>query len=221
MGVAMLITGAVVQPHRRRSARCCSASVDHRRAQPRWRAFVQTRCWSDRRTGAALGPRQRALHRDRPGHRSSTPPAARSAQAIILYEAALGLGIAVGPAGRRCARGRFRGAARSSASVLMAFALVADRVPAARPLRRPERATTLARPVPRAAAPRSARRGDHRAALQLRVLHAAGVHAVPAGHDRAPDRADLLRLGYGPGVYVGGAWRRGCSTGSAPCRRCW
>ena len=64
------------------------------------------------------------------------------AQAIILYEAALGLGIAVGPLvggvlGSISWRGPFFGV-----SALMAVALVVDRVPAAS-TPRAERATTL------------------------------------------------------------------------------
>ena len=124
------------------------------------------------------------------------------AQAIILYEAALGLGIAVGPLvggvlGSISWRGPFFGV-----SALMAVALVVTDVPAAETP--PPRARHHpGRPVPGAAAPRPARRGNHRAALQLRLLHAAGVHAVPARHERAPDRPDLLRLGRGAGVHLG------------------
>ena len=70
------------------------------------------------------------------------------------------------------------------------------------------------RPVPRAAPPRPARRRHHRAALQLRLLHPAGVHAVPARHDRPSDRADLLRLGRRAGVHL----CRGGAAAAAPVR---
>ena len=135
------------------------------------------------------------------------------AQAIILYEAALGLGIAVGPLvggvlGSISWRGPFFGvsALMAVALVVTAFLLPDD---AARRTRHHAR-----RPVPRAAAPRPARRRNHRAAVQLRLLHPAGVHAVPARHERPPDRADLLRLGPGAGVHLGG--RR--AAAAAPVR---
>ena len=99
------------------------------------------------------------------------------AQAIILYEAALGLGIAVGPLvggvlGSISWRGPFFGV-----SALMAVAARGDRGAAARRRRARRTRDDTGRPVPRAAPPRPARRRHHRAALQLRLLHAAGVHA--------------------------------------------
>ena len=60
-----------------------------------------------------------------------------------------------------------------------------------------------ARPAARAAPPRPAHRRHHRAALQLRLLHPAGVHPVPARHGRSRDRPDLLRLGRGTGDLLG------------------
>src|SRR3546814_5361054 len=51
-------------------------------------------------------------------------------------------------------------------------------------------------------APWIARRGDHRTVLQLRLLYAARLYAVPAGHDRASGGPGLFWLGIGAGVCV-------------------
>ena len=51
----------------------------------------------DRRLPRRLGPRQRAVHRHRAGHHRDRRRSGSVAQAIILFEAALGLGIAAGP----------------------------------------------------------------------------------------------------------------------------
>ena len=133
------------------------------------------------------------------------------AQAIILYEAALGLGIAVGPLvggvlGAISWRGPFFGVSTLMAVAVVVTAFLLPTTPAAK--------ATSARPVPGAAASRPPRGRHHRAALQLRLLHPAGVHAVPARHERARDRADLLRLGGRAGVHLGG--RR--ATAAAPVR---
>ncbi len=135
------------------------------------------------------------------------------AQAIILYEAALGLGIAVGPLvggvlGSISWRGPFFGVSALMAIALVVTAVLLPPTPARRARHHP------GRPVPRAAPPRAARGRHHRAAVQLRVLHPAGVHPVPARHERPPDRADLLRLGPRAGVHLG----RGGAAAAAPVR---
>src|SRR6476620_5022147 len=60
------------------------------------------------------------------------------------------------------------------------------------------------RPVPRAAPSRPPRCRNHRAAVQLWLLHFVGVHSFPARHERPSDRADLLRLGAGAGIHLCG-----------------
>ena len=100
------------------------------------------------------------------------------AQAIILYEAALGLGIAVGPLvggvlGSISWRGPFFGVSALMAVRRRGHGLPAAATPPA------ERATTL--PTRSAHCGTAAtRRRNHRAAVQLRLLHPARVHAVPA-----------------------------------------
>jgi len=138
------------------------------------------------------------------------------AQAIILYEAALGLGIAVGPLvggvlGSISWRGPFFGV-----SALMAF-------------RASSSPRSCCRPHPRArarhhAGPTRSARCAHRGLLGVAItalLYNFGFftllafHSFPARHERPSDRADLLRLG-------GWRWhsplwssRPGCSTASA------
>ncbi len=124
------------------------------------------------------------------------------AQAIILYEAALGIGIAVGPLvggvlGNISWRAPFFGVATLMA---IAFILIMVMLPKAP---KPTHRLVAGRTVPRVAPPRSADGRDHRAALQLRLLHAARLHPVPAGHGRVLDRLHLLRLGCGAGDRVG------------------
>ena len=125
------------------------------------------------------------------------------AQAIILYEAALGLGIAVGPLvggvlGSISWRGPFFGVSALMAVALVVTAFLLPSTP------RAERATTLADPF---------RALRHRGLLGVAItallynfgfFTAVGVHAVPARHERAPDRADLLRLGRRAGIHLGG-----------------
>ena len=108
--------------------------------------------------------------------------------AIILYEAALGLGIASGPLlggvlGGISWRGPFFGTA-----ALMAIGFVAILV-LLEDAARSRRAVSLADPL-RALRHRGLLiAGARRALLQLRLLHAAGLHAVPAADGRARARA--------------------------------
>ena len=103
------------------------------------------------------------------------------AGAIVLYEAALGLGIAAGPLvggllGNISWRGPFFGVA-----VLMAIALRRDRRPARTRRPSPARRPRCVGPAQGAAPPRPADDEPHRAALQLGLLHDARVRAVPDG----------------------------------------
>ena len=117
------------------------------------------------------------------------------AQAIILFEAALGVGIASGPLlggalGSISWRGPFFGVA-----VLMTIALVATAVLfSGHATGSP--AYVAGRPVPCAAAPQPAHGRAGGAAVQLRLLHAAGVHAFPVGHGRA-GHLGLIFFGWG------------------------
>ena len=139
-------------------------------------------------------------------------------QAIILYEAALGVGIAAGPLvggelGSISWRGPFFGVA-----VLMTIALAATAflLPASPPA---QRRTVAGGTVQGPPAPVTGDDRRDRAAVQLRLLHPARVHPVPAGDDGPRDRPDLLRLGCRPGLHLGDRRARPCNAGSAPCRR--
>ena len=77
------------------------------------------------------------------------------------------------------------------------------------------RRTSLGRAAARPSPPRPAPgRGADGAAVQLRLLHAAGLHAVPAAICAAPDRAHLLRLGPAARLHV----RGGRPAAAAPVR---
>ena len=114
--------------------------------------------------------------------------------AIILYEAALGLGIASGPLlggllGDVSWRGPFFGTA-----VLMAigFILIATLLgPVAKPVHRVSILDPLRALSPR----RPALDGDRGRALQLRLLHDPRLHAAAAGDDGAPARARSTSAG--------------------------
>ena len=139
------------------------------------------------------------------------------ASAIILYEAALGIGIAAGPLlggvlGGISWRGPFFGVA-----VLMTIAFVAIAV-FLPPIQRTSRPTSLADPFRALRHREPAHHGDHRAALQLRLLHPARLHAVPAGHGSARDRPDLLRVGRAAWLWPRCSSHPACSAGSARCR---
>jgi len=140
-------------------------------------------------------------------------------QAIILYEAALGLGIAVGPLvggvlGSISWRGPFFGV-----SVLMAVALVVTTflLPSTP---RPDSATTLADPF---------RALRHRGLLGVAItalLYNFGFFTLLAF---TPFPLDMNAHQIGLISSVGASrwrsrrwsWRRDCSTGSGRCRRCW
>ena len=118
------------------------------------------------------------------------------AGAVILYEAALGLGISVGPLlggelGAISWRGPFFGVA-----VLMAIGLRRDRGAARPDARAAESERTSVLDPLRALRHREVRgeRADRRL-LQLRLLHAARLHAVRPGPRRARARLRVLRLG--------------------------
>ena len=122
--------------------------------------------------------------------------------AIILYEAALGLGIASGPLlggllGGISWRGPFFGTAALMAIGFIAIVVLLE------PLPKPARKVSLTDPLQRAAPPRPADRRPGRAVLQLRLLHAARLHAVPAEHGRARARLRVLRLGPDGGGLLG------------------
>ena len=204
-----------LQPHRPAQDAARRPRARGRLQRARGRVGLDRR---DRRLPRRLGPRQRALHRHRAGrdHRRGVAAACRGA--IILYEAALGLGIASGPLlggllGGISWRGPFFGTA-----ALMAIGFVA----------------ILARCSSRCPSPRARSRcstrckalrhrgllitGRRRALLQLRLLHAARLHAVPAAHGRARARLRVLRLGPAAGDHVGvrRAARSSAASASSP-----
>ena len=114
--------------------------------------------------------------------------------AIILYEAALGLGIASGPLlggllGGISWRGPFFGTA-----VLMAIGFLLI-VTLLGPVPKPARRVSIMDPLRALRHRRPALDGDRRRPLQLRLLHDPRLHAVPARPRRPPARAHLLRLG--------------------------
>ncbi len=116
------------------------------------------------------------------------------AGAIVLYESALGVGIATGPLlggvlGDISWRGPFFGV-----SVLMAISLVATLV-LLPPTPRPTRKESITEPIKRAAAPQPGHHEHRRAALQLGLLHPARLLAVPHAPLGHPPRPGLLRLG--------------------------
>ena len=136
--------------------------------------------------------------------------------AIMLYEAALGLGIASGPLlggflGGISWRSPSFGVAVLMSIAFVAIAVLLGRTPA------PGAQGLPRRPDQGAAPPRAARGRLRRAVLQLRLLHAAGLHAVPA----APRRARLLRLLAGACSWRSSpsGSRRPRSAGSAPSGR--
>ena len=175
---------------------------------------------ADRRLPRRLGPRQRAVHRHRAGHHRRRRPAARSAQAIILFEAALGLGIAAGPLvggqlGSISWRGPFFGVA-----VLMADrARRAPRSSCRRP--RPAGTTTsLARPVPGAALPGPATIAVTALFYNMGFFTLLAFAPFPLDMTALAGRLDLLRLGPAARHHVGVGRAAGCSGASAPCRAC-
>ena len=132
--------------------------------------------------------------------------------AIILYEAALGLGIAIGPLvggalGAISWRGPFFGTA-----VLMAIGLVALLVLLGKPSREADAGPRLG-DLPRAAQSRPADPRPDRTLLQLRLLQPARLEPLPARGCRprrrvrdfrgAPARSGLLCLGHRTRRHVG------------------
>ena len=120
-----------------------------------------------------------------------------SGAAIVLYEAALGLGIAIGPLlGRPARLGQLARAVLRRRGA-HGDRLHRDRGAAARPGREARAGAALG--ADPGAAPARARRARHRrAVLQHRILRAARLLAVPARIRRARHRPDVLRLGRGP-----------------------
>ncbi len=124
------------------------------------------------------------------------------AGAIVLYESALGVGIACGPLlgallGNISWRGPFFGV-----SALMAIALVATvAVRPADPTPGPQ--GRAVRAAARAPAPRPADHGHHRPAVQLGLLHDARLRALPHGPVDLPARRGVLRVGPAGGRLLG------------------
>ena len=141
------------------------------------------------------------------------------AGAIVLYETALGLGIAVGPLvggtlGEISWRGPFYGVSVLMAISLFATVVLVEKTPEARHQDQPVRA------VQGAAPPRPAHDGADRALLQLGLLHDPGLRAVPDGAVADQARPGVLRLGHHGRARSPCSARRGCSGGSAspgPC----
>ena len=209
MGVAMLITGVVSSRIGPKRTLLLGLVDHHRRRRPG--GYVGHR-GRNRRLAGTVGPGQRVVHRDRAGHHRQLC-ARLGGPGDHPLRGGAGPGHRGRPARRR--RARIDLMARTVLRGVGADGLRAGRhgVPAAVHAARRAR-DHAGRPVPRAAPPRSARRRNHRAAVQLWLLHSAGVHAVPARHERPPDRADLLRLGIGAGLHVGG----GRAAAAAPLR---
>ena len=214
MGVAMLVTGWVSSRARRQAHPAARAGHHHRRRRARRCAGLDRR---DRRLPRRVGAGQRAVHRHRPGHHRQ-----RGAWLGRPGDHPLR-----GGAGRRH---RHRSAARRLAGRALVALAVLGRLgahggglrgdrhhapgdPADRPAQQPRRT------VPGAVAPRPAHRRPHRPALQLRLLHAAGLHPVPARPGRSRGGTGLLRLGRPAGAHLGAWWPRACSGGSARCPR--
>ena len=137
--------------------------------------------------------------------------------AIILYEAALGLGIASGPLlggllGGISWRGPFLGTA-----VLMAIGFILIVVmlgPVPKPARRGLDRRPAARPRPR----RAALDGDRRRPLQLRLLHDPRLHAVPAR--LSTHQLGIVYFGWGLLVALTSCSPRSGSSGASGWWRC-
>ena len=155
----------------------------------------------DRRLPRRLGPGQRALHRHRAfgDHRLGERRRLGSDHSLR---------------GRARARHRLRPAAgRLPRRDLLARSVLRHRGPDGDRLRRdPGAARGTAqtgaqgrhhRAAARAEPPRAADHRPGRALLQLRLLHAARVHAVPAGDGGARARPRVLRLGPAAGDQLG------------------
>ena len=217
MGVAMLVTGVVSSRIGAKRTLLAGLALIIVFSAPGRALGLHRR---DRRLPGRLGPGQRAVHRHRAlddrdrrarlgRRRRSSCSRPRSASASP-------------PARCSAARSaRSRGARRSSAwPVLMTFALVATTflLPAHPAGRAPY---VAGRPVPRAALPRAADDRADRAVLQHGLLHAARLHAVPAGHDRPPGRPDLLRLGPAARDHLGVGGAGAAAPRSGRSRPCW
>ncbi len=123
--------------------------------------------------------------------------------AIMLYEAALGLGIASGPLlggflGGISWRGPFFGVAVLMSIAFVAIAVLLGRTPA------PAHKVSLADPIKALRHRGLLAAGYRRALLQLRLLHAARLHAVPAAPRRA--RAGFVFFGWGLLVAIFSVW---------------
>ena len=117
-----------------------------------------------------------------------------SAAAILLYESALGLGMACGPLlgailGDMKWRYPFFGTAALMAIGFLAITAFLKEQP------KPARKTSLLDPAQGARPRRPGLRRRLRVLLQLRVLHGAGLHPVRAEHVAVQVRWGLLRLG--------------------------
>ena len=210
MGVAMLITGVVssrIGPKRTLLAGLVLIIVFAALAGS------SDTVGADRRLPRRLGPGQRAVRRHRAGHHRDAPRRAPPRQAIILFEAALGIGIASGPLvggllGEHSWRAPFFGV-----SCLMIIALVATSffLPTTPPT---GRRTSLARPVPRAALPGAA--ADSRLTaifynIGFFTILAAGPFALPeATHPRRSAGSSSAGACCSPSPRC--SWHRSCSA---------
>ena len=149
----------------------------------------------DRRLPRRLGPGQRPVHRDLAGGHRRRRPRGGFAGAIILYETALGLGIASGPLVAGCSariswRGPFFGVA-----VLMAIALLGHRrpPPADAEAGRPER---IIEPLKALRHRSLATTSVDRLLYNWGFFTILGLRAVPRWCSHAaPARLGVLRLG--------------------------
>ena len=171
----------------------------------------------DRRVPRRLGPRQRAVHRHRAGRDHRRRQRRRVGRDHPLRGRA-GPRHRLRPAGRRPARRRVVALAVLRHGHADGDRLRRDRRPA-RPDADAGQEGLADRPDQGAAPPRPAGLRPGRALLQLRLLHAAGLHAVPAAHGRPRARLRVLRLGPDGRDLLRVRRAAGCATGSASCRR--
>ena len=137
-----------------------------------------------------------------------------SAAAILLYESALGLGMACGPLlgallGDASWRYPFFGTAFLMAIGFLCITALPEGAAEAR-------AQDLTARPPQGPRPRRPRlRGGLRVLLQLHVLHRPGLHPVRAEHDPVQVGRGVLRLGRAARGLLGVRRPRACRRGSA------
>ena len=199
MGVAMLLTGVISSRWGREAHPAGGARPDHRLLGARRRVGLDRR---HRRLPGRLGLRQRPLHRDRPGHHRDLARGS-TAQAVILFEAALGLGIATGPLlggalGSISWRAPFFGVA-----VLMTIALVATAF--LLPKNAADRAAyVVRRPVPCLEVPRPADHRPDRAVLQHGLFTLLAFTPFPL--DMNAHQVGLIFFGWGLLLAITSVW---------------